>query len=267
MCIAPTASRLTPTKVAQRRKDGQCFQNNDFFTQGHKQTCKQLFCIEVEDNDTTTPVEAVDTPMISIHALIGIRPHTGRTMQLYVIINGTRVRTLLDPGSTHNFVDLDTATRNDIKFGGMARLWVTVANGESIQSLGCCKNLPITIDAEPFTLDCYGLALGLYEMVLQWLESLGPILWDFTKRTIVFIWNGHRVCWQATEPTSDAPPLLTLTGDVLEDLLRCYEGVFATPVGLPPVRPRCHQIRLLPGTTLVVVRPYRYAHLQEELES
>jgi hypothetical protein len=64
------------------------------------------------------------------------------------------------------------------------------------------------------------------------------------------------------------PPLLSINGEVLKDLLCRFDAVFTTPVGLPPVRPRNHQIRLLSGTTLVVVRPYRYAHLQkEELES
>jgi hypothetical protein len=33
------------------------------------------------------------------------------------------------------------------------------------------------------------------------------------------------------------------------------------------VCPRSHQIWLLPGTSPVVVRPYRYVHLQKELES
>jgi hypothetical protein len=28
---------------------------------------------------------------------------------------------------------------------------------------------------------------------IQWLESLGPILWDFRNRTMAFVWNGHRV--------------------------------------------------------------------------
>jgi hypothetical protein len=38
-------------------------------------------------------------------------------------------------------------------------------------------------------------AFGSYEMELsiQWLESLGLILWDFTARTIVFVRNGHQV--------------------------------------------------------------------------
>jgi hypothetical protein len=259
---ASSVRRLTPAEVAQRHKDGQCFHCDEFFTNGHKQVCKQLFCIEVVDDDYT-PANATDTTVISIHALTGIRPRTRRTMQLCIVINDARITTLLDSRSTHNFVDLDTTTRIGIKFGSQAGLRVTVANDECVQSPGCSKDLPITIGDEPFTLNCFGLVLGSYKMVLnvQWLESLGPILWDFAARTIVFIRNGHRVCWQATEPMSSTPPLLSITVEVLEDLLHRFEGVFATPVGLPPVRPRRHQIRLLPSTAPVAMRPYCYAHL------
>jgi hypothetical protein len=61
-------------EVAQRNKDEQCFHYDEFFTQGHKQVCKQLFCIEVDDDDMATPT---DTSMISIHALISICPRAG----------------------------------------------------------------------------------------------------------------------------------------------------------------------------------------------
>jgi hypothetical protein len=100
-----------------------------------------------------------------------------------------------------------------------------VANDEHVQSLGCCKGLPIAIGDVPFTLDCFILALGSYGMVLgvQWLESLGPILWDFTARTIAFVRNGHQVCWQDIEPVAGAPPLLSINGEVLEDLSRCFD--------------------------------------------
>jgi hypothetical protein len=44
-----------------------------------------------------------------------------------------------------------------------------------------CTDLKINIAGEPFIITCYGLSLGSYEMILgvQWLESLGPVLWDF----------------------------------------------------------------------------------------
>jgi hypothetical protein len=146
---------------------------------------------------------------------------------------------------------------------------IAILHNERLHNPGCCKDLPITIGDEPFSLDCFGLMLGSYEMVLgvQWLESLGPILWDFTARTIIFVWNGHRVCGQATEPRG-VPPLMSINCEALEDLLCHFDGVFTKLVGLSPVRPHSLQIWLLLGTTLVVVRPYRYAHLhKEELES
>jgi hypothetical protein len=66
------------------------------------------------------------------------------------------------------------------------------------------------------------------------------------------------------EADGGATPLMSINDEVLEDLLHCFDSVFATPVGLPPVRPRSHQNRLLLGTTPVVVRPYHYAHPQKE---
>jgi hypothetical protein len=126
---------------------------------------KQLFCIEVIEDDDT-PTDDTDTPVIPINALTGIRPHAGCTMQLYVIIKGAQITGLVDSGSTHNFVDLDTAERIGLKFGGRAGLRVTVANSERVHSPSYCKDLPITIDDELFILDCFGLTLGSYEMVL-----------------------------------------------------------------------------------------------------
>jgi hypothetical protein len=113
--------RLTPIKVAQCHKDGQCFHCDEFFMNGHKQVCKQLFCIEViEDDDTSA--DTTDMLVFSIHVLTGIHPHVGHTMQLYIIINDAWITALLDSGSTHNFVDLDTTECIDIKFGGRVGL-------------------------------------------------------------------------------------------------------------------------------------------------
>jgi hypothetical protein len=41
-----------------------------------------------------------------------------------------------------------------------------VANNKCVHRLSYCKDLPITIDDELFILDCFGLTLGSYEMVL-----------------------------------------------------------------------------------------------------
>jgi hypothetical protein len=57
-----------------------------------------------------------------------------------------------------------------------------------------------------------------------------------------------------------------VSADLMEDLLQSFASLFNTPTGLPPPRDRQHRIRLVLGTAPVAVRPYRYAHLQKELE-
>jgi hypothetical protein len=72
-----------------------------------------------------------------------------------------------------------------------------VANGDRVTSPGCCRNLSVSISNEQFIIDCYGLSISSYDMVLgvQWLESLGPVMWDFDSRTIAIVRNGHHVLW------------------------------------------------------------------------
>jgi hypothetical protein len=123
--------------------------------------------------------------------------------------------------------------------------------------------LKINIAGEPFIIACYGLSLDSYEMILgvQWLESLGPVLWDFTHRTLSFCRDGRKIHWSASVPPEPLGlAVAAVSDDVLGDLLLRFEPPFAEPSSLPPQRHRCHQIRLVPGTPSVAVRLYRYAH-------
>jgi hypothetical protein len=210
-----------------------------------------------EDDDQMPPIDPTD-PTISIHALTSIRQRSGKTMQLHVDINGACLLTLLDSSSTHNFVNLEAATHAGLQFSGRSGLQVVVANGDRVLSPGCCRNVSFSISVEHFVVDFYGLTLGSYEMVLgvQWLESLGPMLWDFTKQLLTFVRDGHQVCWAIADSPAGAPAILAVEGGVMADLRLRYEGLFATPTDLPLQCTRCHQIRLLMGTPPVAVRPY-----------
>jgi hypothetical protein len=74
---------------------------------------------------------------------------------------------------------------------------------------------------------------------VHWLESLSPILWDFSRRTMAFMRNGHRVTWTALDTVMPSPaPLFTATDDIMEALLEKFETLFATPCGLLLVRAR-----------------------------
>jgi hypothetical protein len=75
-------------------------------------------------------------PTISIHALTGIQPRTGRTMHVHVHIAVTLLVALLDTGSTHNFIDTDAATRAGLALLGSSGLRVAVANGDCVTSPG-----------------------------------------------------------------------------------------------------------------------------------
>jgi hypothetical protein len=99
-------------------------------------------------------------------------------MQLLVVINDVDLRALLDSGSTHNFINTAATHRAGITWQAASDLQVAVANSDSLDSPGQCRDLPIVIGTEPFIIDCYGLKLASFEMVLgvQWLKSLGPLL-------------------------------------------------------------------------------------------
>jgi hypothetical protein len=122
--------------------------------------------------------------------------------------------------------------------------------------LGCCRDLQFRIGGEHFIIDCYELALGSYHMVLgvQWLKSLGSILWYFDKQMLMIIHDSHRVLW----PTTQSPEHVTLIStevDLKEDLLREFIALFQKPTGLPPPCGHAYNIQFsqgLPGGSLTI---------------
>jgi hypothetical protein len=147
-------------EIADRRAKGLCFKCDEKFVLGHKEECKRLFTIELFDEDFDE-----STPMISLHVLTGIQPRSGCTMQIVVTINDAQLSALLHSGSTHNFVDTAAAARARLQLSAQA-LRVVVANGDRISSPGCCQELQIKISNEHYSIDCYGLELGSFDMVL-----------------------------------------------------------------------------------------------------
>jgi hypothetical protein len=71
---------LTPIEITQWRKDGMCFHCNDFFSNGNKTICNQLFVIEVITEEGPELPTKSKVLMISLHAITGIHPRSGRTM-------------------------------------------------------------------------------------------------------------------------------------------------------------------------------------------
>jgi hypothetical protein len=265
--------RLSSAEMAQRRADGLCYNCDEKFVVGHR--CKRLFTIEVSDDDAEineaiecAALNACDAPGISLHVVTGLRARGFHTMKVYVSIGDAVAVALLDSGSSHNFIDIDMARRAGVQLQARAGLSVAVANGDRLASPGKAPAQAIYIGGEPFVVDLYALPLGDYDMVLgvQWLGTLGPVLWDFASQTIAFEREGRRVLWRGVNTTT-GPALAALSGggeDLLDALLAEFASIFVEPQGLPPRRQLCHHIRLKPGTGAVAVRPYRYAHAQKD---
>lgn len=153
----PPTKKLSPVEIAERHL---------------KKMCKQLFVIEVARDDYEEAETSEPEPVISLHVLTGIQRRAVRTMQVSVTVGGSSFTALLDSGSTRNFIDIAAAERAGIKFTEQVR--VHVANSDRVTSPGRCSALAVNIGGEGFVLDCLGLALGSFDMVLgvQWLESL-----------------------------------------------------------------------------------------------
>lgn len=83
-----------------------------------------------------------------------------------------------------------------------------------------------------------------------------------------FVLNGDQVVLRGHQPcTTYQLHLLHDSDDFhckLEELFAEFADLFHEPSGLPPLRNCDHKICLEPGTGLVVVRPYRYPHLQKD---
>nr|XP_051214860.1 uncharacterized protein LOC127332582 [Lolium perenne] len=283
--------RLTAVEQLERRRQGLCFNCDEKYAPGH--TCARLFYLEtVNDADvealtaelaaaavteagvtTYAPVDA-SAFVVSLHAMAGIK--TAKTMLLPVTIKGERLTALVDTGSTHNFLSNTAMRRLALQPAGSEKYSVTVANGDLLTCQGVARQVPVLVGDEPFSIDCVGIDLGCYDFILglDFLSTLGPILWDLDVLSLIF-WRegGRRVHWMGVGSTGTSPQLHLMAAaldeaqPLLAALLQQHGDLFDEPQGLPPSRPCDHRIHLLPNTAPIAVRPYQYPQLQkDELE-
>lgn len=292
----PQVKRLTIEEMNERKRKGLCFRCNDKFVPGHR--CKKLFSIQVcqDDSDDDAEMEIVNdtvgqAPEISLHAMAGM--HSSDTMRVMGSLRNKKVSVLVDTGSTHNFVCQQMAAKVGLQPTSKGGLEVMVASGERLSSSGKCSNTQLILQGTPLFVDFYILPLEGYDVVLgtQWLSTLGPIEWDFSKMEMTFKVNGKEVTLRGlSSPTNkivSSPKILRETkknkGVMLlyslkaspttpynlhvpsqsTDLLHKYGSVLKSPTCLPPRRTQDHRIPLKPGQGPVSVKPYRYPYFQK----
>ena len=168
--------------------------------------------VQGSDN-VVTPVE------ITLYALIG-NP-SANTIRVRGTIKNHKVVSLIDLGSTHNFLDTVELDMLNLHLDTSQILEVKVADDSVIKTLGICHGVTLAIRGYKFVMDLNVLHLGGYAVVLgtQWLCTLREISWDFKLLTILYL--GNRVLLKG----------LHFKGFVFLEVNRFFNG-FATRKGL-----------------------------------
>ncbi|XP_039133322.1 uncharacterized protein LOC120270395 [Dioscorea cayenensis subsp. rotundata] len=246
-----------------------------------------------------TPQDVDTTPCISFHALTG--QLVPSTLKLAGSIHGHPVVVLIDGGSTNNFIQSHLVKHLGLTVHPSPHLRVTVGNGESMGCGGECRQVSMKLGDTSFSVDLLLLPIYGADVVLgvQWLSGLGPVVFDYRNLWMEFIQQDSYICLQGltrlelnyitpsslvkqltnqsttqywhlevehspTDPDPKfgptAPPSFIAA---LRLLLTSFADVFSPSIGLPPQRPFDYCIPLLPNTTQVNVKPYRYPHFQK----
>jgi hypothetical protein len=232
--------RLTQAEQEEHCRLGLCYNCDEKFGRGHNRICKRLFLLDSAVEDDVDEAGAGDelaqleeSPAFSLHAIAGVCFID--TMQVAVHLAGSPFIALLDSESTHNFISESAAQCTGLPLQHRPRLTATVANSERVSCVGVIRQAAVTIHGDVFHVDLFVIPLAGYDMVLgtQWLATLGPVLWDFSRWNMTFEWHGKSVCWQGV-PGAAASSIHTATATptLLDELLASFVDIFTEPHGM-----------------------------------
>jgi hypothetical protein len=300
--------RISSAQMKERRDRGLCYYCDDRWQPGHKCKSPLLYLLSglelpsevplddvyYDSNEVVEPVPEFDVaeckePEISLNAISGSLGV--KSMRLMGSILQHRVSILVDSGNTHNFLDPSLLSKILLTIQPTPRLHVKIADGSSIQSCGQVLSVSLKVQGHLITTDFFLISLGGCDVVLgvDWLRSLGPILWDFTHMTMQFTLKGCSTTllgvtpaalsldegshFLKTFPSNTTGLMLKLlsvtdtasahsTPTPIQTLLQSFESIFATPTALPPPRTHDHKISLK-SPQPINVRSYRYPYFQK----
>ncbi|KAK8918580.1 hypothetical protein KSP39_PZI021790 [Platanthera zijinensis] len=218
--------RLTPKEMDEKRSKGLCFWCDSKFTPGHRCMDKQQsYTLELvpeeEDGEAGEEGEVEGdpeygeelimveegssegaVPQVSFHALTGLTHfHTMRVIASY---QGKPISILIDSGSTHNFIDVNAASRLQCKLTPIPMFNVAIANGRTIASAHKVEEFQWRMQGVCFASEMLVLPLGGCEVVLgvQWLITLGVVHWDFKNLQMEFISQGRKISLRGSQSTT-----------------------------------------------------------------
>ncbi|CAM8880125.1 unnamed protein product [Rhodiola kirilowii] len=194
-------------EMQDRRLKGLCMFCDEPYSPGHhlKHKRSQIYVLEGDDIDDAEnncedtlisyvdppqPDPPDDSPTISVHALNGAT--TFNCMRVIGQCGKRKLYILIDPGSTHNFIDVTVAKDIGCLLEPVPPMPVAAANGNQMSSAYKCDKFSWNMQGYQFVaavrtlpLDCCDIVLGV-----QWLMTLGPIWWDFSNLRMEFTLGG-----------------------------------------------------------------------------
>ncbi|XP_019225505.1 PREDICTED: uncharacterized protein LOC109207079 [Nicotiana attenuata] len=227
----------------------------------------------IEETEPYLQEEEVVDEAISLNALSGTE--VPNTIKLRGESKKNSMSILLDSGSTHSFLDMETAKEMGCAIKETSPMRVTVANGNHVMSYHTCPTFKWKIQGVEFEDSVRLIRLGGNEMILggDWMKKHNPILLDFIEYKVEVTHKGkivelkwiysqgelkgmsaygvkqllkkgktvwaHLFTISATEEQKE--------GEIpaeISTLLHQYVDVFAEPTSLPPKRNHDHHIPL-----------------------
>jgi len=221
------------------------------------------------------------------------------TIRFTGFIQGHKIQTLIDGGSSDNFIQSRVAKFLHLPIYHTPRLQVLVGNGEQLECEGEVQNILVQIQGHSLYISAYILPIAAAEFVLgsQWLATFDTHLVNFKECFLTFYINGELITLhgetsnlpilaqfhqltrlQATNyivelyaiqiqtpevPTHHLLEFPTSMEPELAMTIHQYKNVFEKPHGLPPIQSHDHTIPLMFGSAPVKVRPYPYPHSQK----
>ncbi|XP_031490447.1 uncharacterized protein LOC116257642 [Nymphaea colorata] len=305
--FTPRVKIITPQERDERIKQGMYFYCPEKYVRGHKCRANMMYHVLEDEETADSPRgdpppehddadkgEPTDRQALVPQAYFSIsRPPTPNSMRIEGTVGGVRVMVLVDTSATHNFISRPVAISSSCKLKAYPPFEVMVGDGARIPCREVCEDVSIRIQDTDFRVDLFVLAQCGTDIILgvQSIKMLDEITFNFKEMTLKFPRaDGQHAtlraldgpvqpkevlrALQAQEPAylllscvDEQPAVQGETPQPVSLLLGEFTDVFREPKGLPPPRAHDHYIQLVPSTTAVCVRPYRYAHAQKsELE-
>ncbi|KAK0570568.1 hypothetical protein LWI29_003302 [Acer saccharum] len=204
--------KLTPEEIQYKRENNLCFYCDDRYVRGHKCPKKQILLLDIGYNSSdedeivqelqNREQTEITACCITACALFGTPSVAIKTMKVRAVIKNVPVIVLFDSGSSHNFVDHALVKKLGLPMDASVVYDVMIGDGGQIKSKGGCSAVTIKFDQYDYTSDMLSLPLGGCDVVLgvQWLRTLGPVLWDFEKLSMEFWLNGVKVYLSSAKP-------------------------------------------------------------------